>query len=99
MIKHPACFHYVVLTSHIKNTTSPLPWHSSCYLLSPMNDMKDIIVKCCVCGRVLINTSWRQMDEDPGDDVLVSHGFCPVCFENAMASLDREEKVTLDAVV
>ncbi len=39
------------------------------------------------------------MEEEPGDDVLVSHGFCPVCFENAMASLEREEALPLDAVV
>jgi hypothetical protein len=63
-----------------------------------MNETKDIIVKCCVCGRVLIGAKWREIDEDPGDEVLVSHGFCPVCFENAMRSLEREDRVSMAAV-
>lgn len=48
---------------------------------------QSIILQCCVCERVKSGEGWVHVaiaSDAPGS---VSHGYCPVCFEMAMASI------------
>ena len=41
-------------------------------------------IVCCICAALI--------GEKPGDQALVSHGYCKSCFENAMDELRKEYK-------
>lgn len=42
-------------------------------------------VKCCVCTKIRIDNQW--LDSEVKSDELVSHSYCPVCLDVALAEL------------
>lgn len=42
---------------------------------------------CCVCHKVERDGSWESVACFPGNE-LVTHGYCPECFDEAMAEID-----------
>ncbi|MBT3381127.1 MAG: hypothetical protein HN742_07600 [Lentisphaerae bacterium] len=45
----------------------------------------EVEVKCCVCGRVKHGCEWMQ---DEAGMALYSHGYCPVCYQRALAAVE-----------
>lgn len=50
-------------------------------------------VKCCVCTRIRIEDQWLKLEVHTNSDGLVSHTYCPVCFDLALAELDAQDTV------
>jgi len=50
---------------------------------------------CCVCQRVQQGSSWeKQRERGAVGEERVTHGYCPLCFEESMAALLRSEMVS-----
>ena len=47
-----------------------------------------MIKECCVCGRREREGFWSR-DHSMGEQHWVSHGYCPVCYQEFMERLDR----------
>ena len=46
-----------------------------------------VLVKCCVCSRIKNNDNWDYGLDVERDTNMVSHGYCPECYETTMRSL------------
>lgn len=57
-----------------------------------------MMIKCCVCDKALVDSEWRELNRDEQEDVLFSHGFCPVCFDRAMEAFKRSPRVLEEAL-
>ena len=42
-------------------------------------------VKCCVCTKTRIDDQW--LDAETAANELISHSYCPVCLDAALAEL------------
>ncbi|WP_028579755.1 hypothetical protein [Desulfogranum japonicum] len=49
-----------------------------------------MVTLCCVCGRIEQRGEWLDTS-DLADNELVSHGYCPDCFNEAIQNIDRYE--------
>jgi len=49
-------------------------------------------VKCCVCTKIRIDNQW--LDSEVKSDELVSHSYCPVCLNVALAELTAHSQST-----
>ncbi|HBI16052.1 MAG TPA: hypothetical protein DDY20_11150 [Desulfobulbaceae bacterium] len=63
-----------------------------------------MIRECCVCGKRERKGLWSR-DYCPGEQVRISHGYCPVCYAEFMDRLDLlfmvrgQKKITAAAAV
>jgi hypothetical protein len=54
-------------------------------VLQRLRDGAEIISVCAWCGKVRIDDQWVEVDKtDWPDDVVLSHGLCPVCAATEM---------------
>ena len=44
--------------------------------------------QCCKCGRVEDNGVWKSSRLAPLDGWRVTHGYCPECFDQALAEIE-----------
>jgi len=54
-------------------------------------------VKCCVCTKIRIEDQWLAPDAQLHSDGLVSHTYCPVCLDIALAELDAHSQTAASA--
>lgn len=50
-----------------------------------------VLVKCCVCSRIKNDENWDYGSDVDHDTHMVSHGYCPECYENIIRSLFSEK--------
>jgi len=48
-----------------------------------MNE-KNVVTKCCICGRQKTRYGWEFCVEPPETHVAYSHGFCASCYETEL---------------
>ncbi|MBU1692423.1 MAG: hypothetical protein KJ726_10130 [Verrucomicrobia bacterium] len=51
--------------------------------MKPIN----IMVKCCRCNRVRVESNWIFRDTEPEGFSFYSHGCCPACLKAAFAEI------------
>ena len=49
-----------------------------------------VIMKCCVCKRIKTERGWQYKFVTMADGEFVSHGYCPVCYKQALHQLEAE---------
>lgn len=49
-----------------------------------------VIMKCCVCKRIKTDRGWQYRFVPTSEGDFFSHGYCPVCYKQALARLDLE---------
>lgn len=52
-----------------------------------MSPLKSVTVQCCMCNRTKIENGWLMQPTEDGH--MVSHGYCPECFEKSMREIER----------
>ena len=52
-----------------------------------MASVNSITVQCCVCKRIRTGSEWIAHEKAELEEGLVSHGYCPVCAEEAFKAV------------
>jgi hypothetical protein len=49
-----------------------------------------MIKECMICHKQLIDGQWKEKEKVPCN-MIVSHGYCPECFDKVMKELDKDD--------
>lgn len=43
-----------------------------------------MIIQCCVCHKIRSEETWLEIVNEAICDKVISHGYCPACFDAAL---------------
>jgi len=52
-----------------------------------MSEEKQVVMKCCICGREKTEHGWQYLTRDSETNILCSHGFCAPCYATEMMKM------------
>ncbi len=52
-----------------------------------------MMIQCCVCGKIKDGGRWTMPDAFGADKATISHGYCPLCFNNALNEIHAQTSV------
>ena len=58
-----------------------------------------MIVQCCVCRKIRLNEIWLKVDSATICNKVISHGYCPSCFNAALIEIEAVDTMDNTATV
>ena len=58
-----------------------------------------MIFQCCVCRKIRLNEIWLKVDSATICNKVISHGYCPSCFNAALIEIETMKAMGVIATV
>ncbi len=53
-------------------------------------------IQCCVCGKIKDDGRWAMPGAFAADKATISHGYCPICFSNALNEIHAQTSAQIN---